>query len=72
MGYSESSKAYRIYFLGFKNIDISRDVTFDEYSAYNKSRKRLVEDSEGIELTRIPKTTINEANPEEVREIQEP
>ena len=30
VGYSESSKAYRIYFLGFKKIDISRDVTFDE------------------------------------------
>ena len=26
-GYSESSKAYRIYFPGFKKIDIIRDVT---------------------------------------------
>ena len=33
VGYSESSKDYRIYFPGFKNIDISRDVTFDEDSA---------------------------------------
>ena len=32
MGYCESSKSYRIYFLGFKNIDISRDITFDEDS----------------------------------------
>ena len=39
VGYSESLKAYRIYFLGFKKIDISRDVTFDEDTAYNKSRK---------------------------------
>ena len=46
VGYPESSKAYRIYFPGFKKIDISRDVTFDEDSAYNKSRKRLVEDFE--------------------------
>ena len=46
VGYSEISKAYRIYFLGFKNIDISRDVTFDEDSAYKKSRKRPVEDPE--------------------------
>ena len=30
MGYSKSSKAYIIYFPGFKKIDISRDVTFDE------------------------------------------
>ena len=42
VGYSESSKAYRIYFPGYKNIDITRDVTFDEDTAYNKSRKRLL------------------------------
>ena len=35
MGYSESLKAYRIYFPRFKKINISRDVTFDEDSAYN-------------------------------------
>ena len=46
VGYSESSKAYRIYFLGFKKIVIGRDVTFDKDSTYNKSRKRPVEDSE--------------------------
>ena len=40
MGYSERSKAYRIYFLGFKKIYISRDVTFDEDTTYNKSKKR--------------------------------
>ena len=44
VGYSESSKAYRIDFPGFKKIDISRDVTFDEYSGYNKSRKKPIED----------------------------
>ena len=39
VGYSESSKAYRIYFPGFKKINITKDVTFDEDSVYNKSRK---------------------------------
>ena len=39
VGYSESSKAYRIYFPGYKKINISKDVTFDESIAYNKSRK---------------------------------
>ena len=34
VGYFESSKAYRIYFPGFKKIDISRDVTFDEDTTY--------------------------------------
>ena len=33
--YFERSKDYRIYFPGLKKIDISRDVTFDEDSAYN-------------------------------------
>ena len=32
IGYSDTSKAYRIYFLGFKKIDISRDVAFYEDS----------------------------------------
>ena len=43
VGYFERLKAYQIYFPGFKKMDISRDVTFDEDSAYNKSRKRPVE-----------------------------
>ena len=42
MGYSESLKAYRIYFPGFKKIDISRDVTFDEDLSYIKSKKNLL------------------------------
>ena len=33
VGYSERLKAYRIYFAGYKKIDISRDVTFDEDTA---------------------------------------
>ena len=57
MGYYESSKDYRIYFPGFKKIDISKDVTFDEDTAYNKSRKRLVEDPEETEAPKIHHTT---------------
>ena len=72
MGYSESSKAYRIYFPRYKKIDISRDVTFDEDTTYNKSRKRPVEDPEEVEVPRIQDTTMNEATPEEDREIGEP
>ena len=48
VGYSENSNPYRIYFLGFKKIDISKDVTFDEDSAYIKSRKRSVKEPEEI------------------------
>ena len=63
VGYSEISKDYKICFPGFKKIDISRDVTFIEDSAYNKSIKRLVEDLEETEVPRIQDTTMNEATP---------
>ena len=43
---TENLKAYIIYFPGFKKIDISRDVTFDEDLAYIKSRKRPTEETE--------------------------
>ena len=65
VGYSESSKAYRIYSPGYKNIDISRDVTFDEDRTYNKSRKRPVEEPEESEAPRIHETTMNEEIQEE-------
>ena len=67
MGYSESLKAYKIYFPGFKNINISRDVTFDEDTAYNKSRKIPAEEPEEVEAEapRIHDTTMNEEAQEE-------
>ena len=65
VGYSESSKAYIIYFPGYTKIDISRDVTFDEDTAYNKSRKRPAEEHEETEVPGIHDTTMNKAIPEE-------
>ena len=72
VGYSESSKSYRIYFPGFKNIDISRDVTFDEDLAYIKSRKKLAEEPEEAKAPRIHDTIMNEETQEEDREFEEP
>ena len=46
VGYSESSKDYKIYFPGYKKIDISRFVTFHEDISYKKSRKRPAEEPE--------------------------
>ena len=37
--YYEVSKSFRIYISGFHHIDISRDVTFDEETNLNKSRR---------------------------------
>ena len=72
MRYSESSKAYIIYFPGFKKIDINRDVTFDKDSAYKKSRKRPTEEPEEIEAPRIHDTTMNKEYQEEDPKIEEP
>ena len=72
VGYFERSKAYRIYFPGFKKIDISRDVTFDEDSAYIKSRKRPAEELEEAEAPRFHDTTMNEEIQEEDRKLEEP
>ena len=72
MGYSESLKAYGIYFPGFKKIDISRDVTFDEDSAYIKSRKKPAEEPEETREPRIHDTIMNEEIQEEDREFEEP
>ena len=65
VGYSERSKAYRIYFPRFKNIDIIRDVTFDEDSSYIKSRKRPTKEPEETKVPRIQDTTMKNANQKE-------
>ena len=65
LGYSESSKAYRIYFPGYKKIDISRDVNFDEDTTYNKSRKRPAEEPEKEKAPRVHDTTMNEEEAQE-------
>ena len=44
VGYSESSKAFRVYIPGFKQIETSRDVTFDEDTAFSRSRSNHVEE----------------------------
>ena len=46
VGYSEQSKAYRIYIPGCRQIELSKDVTFDEDSAFRKSRKDKEDEEE--------------------------
>jgi hypothetical protein len=38
VGYNESSKAYRIYIPGQRQIEVSRDVTFEEEVSFKRSR----------------------------------
>ena len=37
VGYSDSSKAYRVYIPDYKMIEISRDVTFDKDTTFSRS-----------------------------------
>jgi hypothetical protein len=39
VGYNETSKAYRIYIPGQKQIEVSQDVTFDEEETFQRSRE---------------------------------
>jgi hypothetical protein len=48
VGYSENSKAYRIYVPGQRQIEVSRDVTFHEEAASNKSRE-LQQESKAVQ-----------------------
>jgi hypothetical protein len=48
VGYSENSKAYKIYVPGQRQIDVSKDVTFPEKSAFKKSTE-LQQDSEAVQ-----------------------
>ena len=64
MGYAESSMPYRIYFLGFKKIDINRDVTSEENSTYSRSRKLPIVEAEEPEATRVRDMEIEEKIPE--------
>jgi hypothetical protein len=52
VGYNESSKAYRIYIPGQRQIEVSRDVAFEEKIAFRRSRESQLEiDSEKKEET---------------------
>jgi hypothetical protein len=52
VGYSESLKAYQIYILGQREIEVRKDVTFEEEITFQRSRESRMEiDSEKKEET---------------------
>ena len=53
VGYNDTSNSCQAYFPGFKNIDINRDVNFDEDSTYFKSRRIPIQEVEEPEETRV-------------------
>ena len=53
VGYSETSKAYQIYIPIKRQIEVSRDVTFDEEVSFKRSRESHMEiDGEDLEALR--------------------
>jgi hypothetical protein len=50
VGYSENSKAYKIYVPGQRQIEVNRDVTFHEETAFKKSRE-LQQELEAVQPT---------------------
>lgn len=52
VGYSETSKAYKIFIFGTRLIEVSRDVTFHEEATFQRSRE-LQDDSE-LEEPEVP------------------
>jgi hypothetical protein len=46
VGYSDSSKAYRIYIPERHKIEVNRDVTFNEKMAFKKSIEETIEEEE--------------------------
>ena len=74
IGYSDTSKAYWIYFSGFKKININKDVTFDEESTYSISKRLPIGEVEEPQETRVQGTEIVEAILEdhEYHDMEEP
>jgi hypothetical protein len=58
VGYSDTSKAYRIYILGHQKVEISQYVTFDENATFSKSKQIHAKEvhEEEYEFPRVPET----------------
>jgi hypothetical protein len=68
VGYSETSKAYRVYILGYRQMEIGIDVTFDEDATFNISRQLHTDEihDEEPEAPRVVDTDAgNDVVPEE-------
>jgi hypothetical protein len=56
VGYSDTSKAYKLYILSHRKIEISRDVTFDEDVSFHNSKQGHAEEYHNEE-NRVPRAT---------------
>ena len=67
VGYSESSKAYGVYIPGFRQIETSRDVTFDEDTTVSGSKQNHLDEvrDEEPEASRVTNTDAEEHVPKD-------
>jgi hypothetical protein len=60
VGYSKSSKAHRIYILGQRQIEVSRDVSFEEEVSFKRYRGSHMDiDNEKEEMVSYPPHPFN-------------
>ena len=71
MGYRESSKAYRIYISRSRQIEVNRDVTFEEEMAIQKGRGSDMEIDDDEEMRSSPPPEIKRES-EENNELIDP
>ena len=58
VGYCKSSKAYRIYIPGSRQIEVSQNVTFEEEMAIQKGRGSYMEINDDEEMRSSPLQTL--------------
>jgi hypothetical protein len=71
VGYSESSKAYRIYILKQHKVEVSKDVTFNEKMAFKKFVEETIEEEE-YEEPNEESTCLPESQNEETKQLDHP
>jgi hypothetical protein len=74
VGYSETSKAYRVYIPGHCQIETSRDVTFDEDTTFSRSRQHHLDEihDEELEAPRVTDTDTGDDVVLEDHDMEEP
>jgi hypothetical protein len=68
VGYNESFKAYRIYIPEQHKVEVSRDITFNEKMAFNKSIEKTIEEEE-YEEYKEEITCLPESQNEEIEQL---
>jgi hypothetical protein len=74
VGYSETSKAYRVYIPGHRHIETNRDVTFYEDATFSRSRQNHLDEvhDEEPEVPRVADTDAGDDVVLEDHDMEEP